>query len=475
MKVTTKNIENYERELTIEFEVAEVEKAKKKAAKTLAERVNIPGFRKGKAPLHILEQTYGKGYILEEASEILVQQAATDCIKMFNLVPVTQMIPKIVTREEGKNFVFTLTFTPYPEIKLGEYKNLEAEKVVEPVTDEEVEKRLNDMREHHANMIDAAEGDTVQNGDFITLNFEGTVDGEKFEGGSAEDYPLTIGSHSFIDNFEDQLIGAKVGEEREVKVTFPENYQVKNLADKPAVFECKINKIKHKELPALDDEFAKKASRFETLAELKEDIRKNLEVAADRRAVRNQQEKVVEMAVENMTVDVPPVMIENRITALIDQFTAQLETQGMKIEQYMAMSGTDMDKMREDYRETAKKSLLESILFEEIARVEGLKTTEEEWNMELAYMAMMYRTNPKQVYKILKDNGQLGNVGANILQRKARDLIIQSSNAAEPVEEIDTDVTVTETKVEDTDSDTKVAETKVDEKKVEGEQNLFEE
>ena len=462
MKVTTKDIENYERELTVEFEVAEVEKAKKKAAKALAERVNIPGFRKGKAPLHILEQTYGKGYILDEASEILVQQAAQESTKMFNLIPVTQMIPKIVTREEGQNFVFTLTFTPYPEVKLGDYKNLEAEKIVEPVTDEEVDKRLEDMRGHHANMIDAAEGDTVQNGDFITLDFEGSVDGEKFEGGTAQDYPLTIGSHSFIDNFEDQLIGAKVGEEREVNVTFPETYHVKELAEKPAVFKCKINKIQHKELPALDDEFAKKASKFETLAELKEDVRKNLEVAADRRALRSQQEKVIEKAVENMTVDVPPVMIENRITSLIDQFTAQLEMQGMKIEQYMSMSGTDMDKMREDYRETAKKSLLESMLLEEVAKAENLKETENEWNMELAYMAMMYRVNPKQLYKILKENGQLGNVRANILQRKARDLIIQSSNAADPIEE-------------EVDTDAKVAETKVDEKKVEGEQNLFEE
>lgn len=461
MKVTTKKIENYETELTVEFEVADVEKAKKQAAKTLSERVSIPGFRKGKAPLHILEQTYGKGYILDEASEILVQKAAQDCIKMFSLVPVTQMIPKVVTLEDGKNFVFTLTFTPYPEVKIGEYKNLEAEKVVEPVTDEDVEKRLNEMREHHANMVDAAEGDTVQDGDFITLNFEGSVDGEKFEGGSAEDYPLTIGSHSFIDNFEDQLIGAKVGEEREIKVTFPEDYHVKTLAEKPAIFKCKINTIKHKELPALDDEFAKKASKFETLAELKAELRKNLETAADRRALRDQQEKVVEKAVENMTVDVPPVMIENRITALIDQFSAQLQMQGMKIEQYMSMSGTDMDKMREDYRETAEKNLLEDILLEEIARKENLQATDEEWNMELAYMAMMYRVNPKQLYKILKDNGQLSQVRTNILRRKARELIIQNSNAAEPIEE--------------TATDTKVADAKVDEKKVEGEQNLFEE
>ena len=215
-------------------------------------------------------------------------------------------------------------------------------------------------------------------------------------------------------------------------------------------------------MPELNDEFAKKASKFETLAELKEDVRKNLEVAADRRALRNQQEKVIEKAVENMTVDVPPVMIENRITALINQFTAQLEMQGMKIEQYMSMSGTDMDKMREDYRDTAKQNLLEDILLEEIAKKEDIQTTDEEWNMELAYMAMAYRVNPKQIYKILKDNDQLSQVRTNILRRKARELIIQNSNAAEPIEE-------------ESDSDTQVTDSRVAEKKVEGEQNLFEE
>lgn len=454
MKVTTKDIENYEKELTIEFEVAEVEKAKKKAAKTLADRVNIPGFRKGKAPLKILEQTYGKEYILDEAIELLVQQAANDCVKQYELVPVTQMIPKVVTREEGKNLVFTLTFTPYPEVKLGEYKNLEAEKVVKPVTDEDVDKYIEEMRDHHANLIDAAEGDSIVDGDFVTLDFVGTVNGEKFKGGEAEDYPLTIGSHSFIDNFEEQLIGAKVGEEREVNVTFPEDYHVKDLAEKPAVFKCKINKIKHKELPALDDEFAKKASKFETLEELKKDVRKNLESAADHRALREQQEKVIEKAVENMTVDIPPVMVEERITALINEFSAQLQMQGMKIEQYLSMSGMDMDQMRESYRESAEKSLRRDILCDEIARVEKLEVTDEEFSKELSVMSFMYRVNPKQIYKILKENGQLRNVDANILRRKAREIIIQNSNAAEKTEE--------------------VKET-IDEKKVEGEKNLSEE
>ena len=447
MKVTTKDIENYERELTVEFEWAEVEKNKKKAVKVLAERVNIPGFRKGKAPAQKLEQYYGKGAILDEAADILIQKAADDYWKTSESVPVTQMIPKIITCEEGKDLVFTLTFTPYPEVKLGEYKGLEVEKVVEPVTDEDVEKRLNDMRDHHANMIEAAEGSEVANGDFITLDFVGTVDGEKFDGGEAEDYPLTIGSHSFIDNFEDQLIGAKVGEEREVKVTFPEDYHVKDLAEKPAVFKCKINSIKHKELPALDDEFAKKASKFQTLDELKADVRKSLEKTAERNALYDQQEKVMDKAVENMTVDIPPVMIEERISGLIKELEGQLQMRRMTLEEYMAMSGTDMEKMREDYRDAAKESLLTDILLDEVAKVEKLEATTEEINMEIAYMAMMYRVNPKQVVKILRENRQLHSVRTNVLRGKARRLIIQNSNAAE-VEENNSDSTVTNSEIE---------------------------
>ncbi|MBR6012730.1 MAG: trigger factor [Selenomonadaceae bacterium] len=461
MKVTTKNIENYEQEITVEFEWAEVEKNKKKAVKLLAERVNIPGFRKGKAPIQKIEQYYGKGAVLEEAADILMRKGANDCIKTYNLFPVTQMVPKIITCEEGKDLVFTLTYTPYPEVKLGDYKGIEIEKVVEPVTDEDVDKRLNEMRDHHANLIDAEEGGSVADGDFITLNFVGTVDGEKFEGGEAEDYPLTIGSHSFIDNFEDQLIGAKVGEEREVHVTFPEDYHVKDLADKPAVFKCKINSIKHKELPALDDEFAKKASKFETLDELKADVRKNLESTAERRAVHSQQDKVIDTAVKNMTVDIPPVMIEERITVLIKEFESRLQMQGMKLEQYMSISGTDMDKMREEYRETAKESLLIDMLLDEVAKVEDIKVEDNELNTEIAYMSMIYRTNPKELIKVLRETKQLQNVYATVLHRKARDLIIQNSNAAE--------------KVEETSADSKSADSATEEKNQPVEQNLFEE
>ena len=435
MKITTKDIENYERELTIEFDAEELAKSKKNAAKRLAERVSIPGFRKGKVPVQILEQHVGIDALLDEASELLINNGANDAIKEYKLIPVTEMVSKIISCEDGKGLVYTLTFTPYPEIKLGEYKNLDVEKVVEPVTDKNVDDQLDHIRGHHAVMTDAEEGAKVADGDFITLDFSGTVDGEKFEGGTAEDYPLTIGSHSFIDNFEDQLIGLKVGEEKDVNVTFPENYHVKDLADKPAVFHCKINSIKHRELPEVNEEFVKKVSKFETVDEFKADLRKNLEAQAERRAEQIQEEKILEKAVENMTVDVPPVMIEDRITHMINEFTMQLQSQGMDIDKYLASAGIDMDKLREDYRESARKNLLADMMLEEVAKVENLKVSKSELDFEVQMMAMMYRTSPKQIEKILKENRQMSSVAANVLRRKAMQFIFDNRKGAEKVAE----------------------------------------
>ena len=264
MKITQKKIDDYQIEMTVEVEAAEFSKTIKQTTKKLGERISVPGFRKGKIPPKIIEAHLGKEGIINEASNTLLQA-------------------DVVTNEEGKDFVFTLTFTPYPQAKLGEYKNLEAEKVVEPVTDEDVDKQIDAMRNHHANLIDAAEGDAIVDGDFITLDYTGTIDGEKFAGGEAKDAPLDIGSHKFIGDFEEQLIGAKVGEERTVKVTFPEEYHAKNLAGKDAEFACKINSIKHKELPELNDEFVKKVSTFQTVDEYKASIRKSMEANAERR------------------------------------------------------------------------------------------------------------------------------------------------------------------------------------------------
>lgn len=436
MNITEKKIDNYEVELTIEVEAAEFSKAIKRAVKMLADRVSIPGFRKGKVPQAILEQRVGKDAILEEAGEFLINKSSREALKEKNLMPVTEPKSKVVTNEEGKDFVFTLTFTPYPEVKLGEYKNLDAEKVVEPVTDEQVAEQLEQMRGHHANLIEAAKDDTVADGDFITLDYTGTIDGEKFAGGEAKDQPLEIGSHKFIGDFEEQLIGAKAGDERTVKVTFPDDYHAKDLAGKDAEFACKVNTIKHRELPELNDEFAKKVSTFQTLDEYKADIRKNMETNAERRAVEAQRQAVIDKAVENMTIDLPPVMVENRITQMIRELDANLQTQGMNLQQYMAFSGIDPDKMREDYRDSARKNVLTDILLEHVADEEKLNVTEQELNVEISMMAQMYRTPPKQIAKYLQESGQLFSVAETIRRRKAMKFILDNMAGAQKVEAV---------------------------------------
>ena len=430
MKLTQKKIDDYNIELTVTEDAAEFSKAIKRAATMLGERVNIPGFRKGKVPQAILERQIGKDAIIDEATNALLQKSTREALRVLNLIPVSENKADVLTNEEGKDFVFTLTFTPFPQVTLGEYKNLDAEKVVEPVTDEDIAKQLETLRGHHANLIDAAEGDAIVDGDFITLDYTGTINGEKFAGGEAKDAPLEIGAHKFIGDFEEQLIGAKVGEERTVKVAFPDEYHVKDLAGRDAEFACKINSIKHRELPELNDEFVQKVTTFKTLDEYKADIRKNLETNAERRAVENQRQAIIDKAVDNMKVDLPPVMIENRITQMINELDAQLQTQGMNLEQYMAFSGADMDRMREDNREAAKKNVLTDLMLDQVATVEKIQVTEPELNYEIAVMSQMYRTPPKQIAKFLQENGQIVNIIENIRRRKAMKFILDNSAIA---------------------------------------------
>ena len=331
MKVTAEHGENREVTLTIEVDQDKLEQATDGAAKRLAGRVNIPGFRKGKAPRKIVENFVGKEAILQEAFESVAQKAFDEALTEQNMEPVTRPEIDIVTLEEGKDVVFTAKFTQRPEVTLGEYKGLKVEKPAVSVSEEDIDRQIEGMRQHQGTLIDAPADAAVKKDDFITLDFEGFVDGTPFEGGKGEDYPLQIGSGSFIPGFEDQLIGAKVGEEREVNVTFPEDYHAENLKGKAAVFKCTVRSIKSRELPELDDAFAKKASKFETLAELREDIRKNLREGAERQAENERRTKAIDMATDNCTMEIPPVMVENRITAMIQEMAMRLEQQGMSL------------------------------------------------------------------------------------------------------------------------------------------------
>ena len=361
---------------------------------------------------------------MQEAFDLLAPKAFNDALEEQKIEPVTRPNIDIVTLEDGKDLVFKATVTPRPEVKLGEYKGLKVEKAAVEITDEDVEKQLKNFQDRQGKMVDAPEGAAVADGDFTTLDFEGFVDGEAFEGGKGKDYPLQIGSGSFIPGFEEQLIGVKVGEEKEVQVKFPEEYHAKELAGKDATFKCTIRSIKHKELPAIDDELAKKVSTFQTLDELKADIRKNLQENAERKAENDRNSAAIEQATENITVDIPAVMIDNRVTAMIQEMAMRLEQQGMKLDQYLQYAGTDIAKIREDYRETAEKNVKTDLMLEEVAKAEDIKVEGKDLDAEVAAMAAAYGATPQQVQKIIKEQGRVGDLAASVLRKKTAQFII---------------------------------------------------
>lgn len=426
MKVTVENGENQQVTLTIEVEAAEVNKAVEQACKRLANRVSIPGFRKGKAPRMIVERHVGKDAVLQEAFDIVAPKALSKAFDEQKIDPVTRPSVDIETLEEGKDLVFKATVTPRPEVKLGDYKGLNVPKNEVNITDEDVEKQLKTFQDRQGKLVDAPEGAEVKDSDFTTLDFKGFVDGEAFDGGEGKDYPLQIGSNSFIPGFEDQLVGAKIGEERDVNVKFPEEYHAKELAGKDATFKCTIRSIKTKELPAIDDELAKKVSKFETLDELKADIRKNLEENAERTAENDQKSAAIEMATNNITVDIPAVMIDNRVTAMIQEMAMRLEQQGMKLEQYLQYAGTDIAKLREQYRETAEKNVKTDLMLEEVAKAEDIKVEAKDLDEEVAAMAAAYGATPQQVQKIIKEQGRIGDLAASVLRKKTAQFIIDN-------------------------------------------------
>lgn len=427
MNVTTEKIENHKVVLTIEVPAEELDKGIKAACKSLANRVNIPGFRKGKAPRRILEMNIGKEAILDEAFDRVAQKAFDEALKQENLDPVDRPQVDIVTLEEGKDVVFKATITPVPEVTLGEYKGLKVAKDAVEVKDEQVEEQVKNILNHHAKMVDAEEGATIANDDFITLDFKGEVDGVAFAGGEGKDYPLQIGSHSFIDTFEDQLVGLKVGEEKDVNVTFPEEYHAKDLAGKAAVFHCKINSIKHKEMPELTDEFVKASTSYESIEDMKAKLRENIEKNAQREADTKRRNEILKQATDNITVDIPEVMVENRVSNMIQELSVNLENQGMNLDAYLKYANMDMAKLREQYKESAAIAVKTDLMLDAVAKAEDIKVENADINAEIALLAATYGTTPQEVSKIIKKNHSIGNLVATVLHKKAANFIIDSA------------------------------------------------
>lgn len=427
MNVTTEKIENHKVVLTIEVPAEELDKGIKAACKSLANRVNIPGFRKGKAPRRILEMNIGKEAILDEAFDRVAQKAFEEALKQENLDPVDRPQVDIVTLEEGKDVVFKATITPVPEVTLGEYKGLKVAKDAVEVKDEQVEEQVKNILNHHAKMVDDEEGATVANDDFITLDFKGEVDGVAFAGGEGKDYLLQIGSHSFIDTFEDQLVGLKVGEEKDVNVTFPEEYHAKDLAGKAAVFHCKINSIKHKEMPELTDEFVKASTSYESIEDMKAKLRENIEKNAQREADTKRRNEILKQATDNITVDIPEVMVENRVSNMIQELSVNLENQGMNLDAYLKYANMDMAKLREQYKESAAIAVKTDLMLDAVAKAEDIKVENADINAEIALLAATYGTTPQEVSKIIKKNHSIGNLVATVLHKKAANFIIDSA------------------------------------------------
>lgn len=402
MSLQVEKLEKNMAKLTIEASAEELEKAIQAAYQKNKGKINMPGFRKGKAPRVMIEKMYGPGVFYEDAANALIPDAYAKEVEDCDLDIVSQPKIDVVQIEKGKSFIFTAEVALKPVVTLGEYKGVEVEKQAVEVTDEEIMAEIDKERENNSRTIDVDDR-AVQNGDMVKLNFEGFVDGEAFEGGKGEDYDLTIGSGSFIPGFEEQLVGAKIGEEMEVNVTFPEEYQAAELAGKAAVFKCTVNEIKVKELPEADDDFAKDVSEFDTLAEYKEDIKKNLTEKKEKEAKTAKENAVVAKVVENATMEIPDPMVDGQVRQMADDFARRIQSQGLSVEQYFQFTGMTAEKLFEQMRPEAEKRIQNSLVLEAVAKAVDIQISDEKVEEELAKMAETYKMEVEKLKEIMGD------------------------------------------------------------------------
>ncbi|WLF70221.1 trigger factor [Clostridium septicum] len=387
----------------VTVEAKKFQEALNKAYNKNAKHFNVPGFRKGKVPMAIVKKYYGVGVLIEDAVNFAIESSYPEVLKENNIIPVDYPKVDILTAEEGKDFVYTAEVTIYPEVQLGEYKGLKVEKASYSVSEDEVNAKLKEMQEKNAR-IESKEDGAIEKGNLAVIDFKGYVDGEAFQGGEGSDYTLEIGSGTFIDNFEDQLVGAKTGDKVEVNVTFPENYGKEELNGKPAKFEVTVKDIKVKELPELDDEFAKEVSEFDTLAEVKEDITKKLEEANKAREEKEYEEAIISAVVANAKIDVPEVMINKEIDSMVKNLEQRLQYQGLTLEQYFQFTGTDASKMRDYMKENAEKKVRTDLVLEAVEKAENIEVTEEELRTRAEEVAKMYSAGDEKMINLLLEN-----------------------------------------------------------------------
>lgn len=426
MSVKMEKIEKNTVELEITVEAKVFSTAVNKAAKALANKVNIPGFRKGKAPRLMVERHVGTASLYNEAVDDVIGPAYTKAVDEAGIEPVDRPEVDLVQMEDGKELIFKAKVTVKPEVELGDYKGLDVEKTAITVSDEEVEADLKRKQEQHAKVLNLEEG-TVENKDTVTLDFSGSVDGALFEGGTAEGYDLVIGSGSFIPGFEEQILGAQIGQDVDVNVRFPDEYHVEDLKGKDALFKVKLHKIKRKELTLLDDEFAKDVSEFATLDELKVDLRDKLMKAAEQKAEAEYGNTIVAKAVENASVEIPDAMINSRVDTMLQDLTQNLSNQGLDLETYFHYMGSNEQEMRERFRPQAAESVKTELVLEAIAKTEGIQVTEEELNDELAKLAEQYQTKPENLKQALLVRGELNLYRQSLVSEKTVSFLVEQA------------------------------------------------
>lgn len=402
MSVQIENLEKNMVKLTIEVSAEEFGKAIQGAYNKQKSKISIPGFRKGKVPQAMVEKMYGVEIFYEDAANSLIPENYSKAAAESELDIVSQPEINVVQIEKGKEFIFTAEVAVKPEVTLGEYKGLEVPKADLEVTEEEITAELKKEQDKNARTI-TVEDRASENGDTVTIDFEGFVDGAAFEGGAGKDYPLTLGSNSFIPGFEDQLVGKNAGEEVEVNVTFPEDYNAEELKGKAAVFKCTIHKIEAKELPELDDEFAQDVSEFDTLEEYKADIKANLEKKKETEAKRAKEDAVVEKAIENAAMDIPEAMIKTQVNQMVDDFARRIQSQGLTMEQYMQFTGSTIEAIQDQMKPQAVKRIQSRLVLEKVAEVENLEASEEKLNDEIKNLAEMYKMEVEKFQDLIGD------------------------------------------------------------------------
>ena len=404
MSLQVEKLEKNMAKITVEVPAEQFEKALTAAFNKNKSRFNIPGFRKGKAPQAMVEKMYGVEVLYEDAINEALDATYGDAVTESGLEVVSRPEIDVVQVEKGKELIYTATVAVKPEVTLGEYKGLEVEKASAEVTDEDIEAELKKVQEQNSRLI-TVEDRAVEDGDQTVIDFEGSVDGTPFEGGKGEDYPLTIGSHSFIDTFEEQLIGKNIGEECEVHVTFPEEYHAKELAGKPAVFKVTFKEIKRKELPELNDEFAGEVSEFETLEEYKNDVKSKLSLKKQKDAATENENHVVDKVVENAQMDIPEPMIDSQVNNMVNDYARRMQSQGLSLEQYMQFTGMTIETLKEQMKPQAVKRIQTRLVLEAIVKAENITVSDEAVEKEIADMAESYKMEVAQIKEYMGENG----------------------------------------------------------------------